>query len=431
LGEVHLEVAASESRTVTGHEIEQRWRELTGPIPDAVEVSFTSSVFAAGEAINIQLVGMKVEELRAAANELKTHLAQYPGIYDISDSFREGKQEIKLAIKPEAEAVGLTLQDLARQVRQGFYGEEAQSIQRGRDEVKVMVRYPEHDRRSLATLENMMIRTPNGAEVPFSTVATVSHGRGYASIKRVDRQRAINVTAGVDEAKGNANEIAADLQSKLPQLLATHPGVRWTFEGERREQSDTMVGLASGFVVTLFVIYALLAIPFGSYTQPLIVMTAIPFGIIGAIWGHVLMGMNLTILSMFGVVALSGMVVNDSLVLVDFINQARKEGLSVSEAVRRAGALRFRAIILISGTTFLGLAPLILERSVQAQFLVPMAVSLGFGVIFSTAISLLLVPTLYLILEDLKSRLSGGKESADSPAAIPAILESGGETAAS
>lgn len=414
LGEVHFELAPSEVRNTTGAAIVKRWRELASAVPGAVELTFLSSVFSAGEAVNVQLTGLKLDELRHAADELKTRLAEFPGVVDITDSFRGGKQEVKLKIKPAAQALGLTLEDLARQVRQGFYGEETQTIQRGRDEVKVFVRYPEAERRSLGDLENMRIRTRDGSEVPFSAVAEAELGRGFASIKRVDRNRAINVTADVDEARGNANEINLALtQTVLPDLLRRHPGVRYTYEGERREQGETMSGLIRGFIITLFVIYALLAIPLSSYLQPFLVMSAIPFGVVGAVWGHVIMGIPVSVLSVFGIVALAGMVVNDSLVLVDFINQRRKAGATLGQAVREAGASRFRPIVLISGTTFLGLAPLILERSVQAQFLVPMSVSLGFGCVASTAISLLVVPCLYLVLEDLKGwrRKPAGSEA--------------------
>jgi multidrug efflux pump subunit AcrB len=381
-----------------------RWREETGPIPDAVELVYSSSIFRAGSAIDIQLTGNNLDALRAAADEIKLRLAEYPGIFDISDTFRSGKQEVKLAIRPGAETLGLTLADLARQVRQGFYGEEAQRVQRGRDDVKVMVRYPAEERRSLGDLENMRIRTPAGSEVPFSTVAMADFGRAYDVIRRTDRQRAVSVTADVDPSKGNANEILADLdRNVLPSIIADHLGVTYSFEGEQREQRDAMASLGRGFLLALIMIYALMAIPFKSYAQPLIVMLAIPFGLVGAIWGHLIMGLNLTILSMFGLVALTGVVVNDSLVLVDFVNQRRRKGTPVVDAIREAGEARFRPILLTSMTTFAGLTPLLLEKSVQAQFLIPMATSLAFGVVFSTVISLMLVPAGYMILEDLKA----------------------------
>lgn len=403
LGEINLQLMPSEKRNITSPEIARRWRELTGPIPDAVELVFSYSLFSAGEPINIQLAGTNYEALQLAARELKNKLAVYPGVYDITDSYRAGKQEVKLQIKPEAEALGLSLLDLARQVRQAFYGEEAQRIQRNRDDVRVMVRYPEDERRSLSDLENMRIRVPGGSEVPFSITGKAELGRGYAAISRTDRKRTISVMANVDDTKGNANEINASVTGNvLPAILSKYPSVSYSLEGAQREQQETMAGLARGYVIALLLIYILLAIPFKSYTQPLIVMSAIPFGLVGAIWGHLIMGMDLTILSMFGVVALAGVVVNDSLVMVDFINRARASGLPLAKAIREAGVARFRAILLTSLTTFLGLTPLLLERSLQAQFLIPMAISLGFGVMFATFITLILVPVGYFILEDTK-----------------------------
>lgn len=412
-GEVHLQLVPSEQRDVTSAAIVNRWRELAGPIPDAVEQVFTSSLFSSGNAIDVQLTGPNVEQLRMAAEELKQALAGYPGVIDIADSYRAGKQELKLAIKPSAEAVGLTLGDLARQVRQAFYGEEAQRIQRGRDDVRVMVRYPAEERRSLANLEQMRVRLPDGSEVPFSAVAEVQFGRGFANIHRVDRQRAINVTADVDLSKNSSNEILAGLQSnELPQLIQKYPGLRFGFEGERREQSETMGGLVRGFLLAMFLVFALIAIPLKSYLHPVVVMSSIPFGFVGAVLGHLIMGLHLTVLSMFGLVALAGVAVNDSLVLVDFINRARRRGVPLWDAVREAGIVRFRPVLLTSLTTFAGLTPLILERSVQAQFLIPMAVSLGFGVLYCTLTSLILIPAQYIILDDIKQLFTNRREPA-------------------
>jgi len=403
LGEVDIELTPSEDRNVSSTQIARTWRELTGPIPDTVELSFNSSLFSAGDAINIQLASADHAALQAVSQRVKNSLADYPGVYDISDSLRTGKQEIKLAITPEAESLGLTLSDLGRQVRQAFYGEEAQRIQRSRDEVKVMVRYPFDERRSLGNLENKRIRMPGGIEIPFSVAARADLGRGYSSIDRTDRQRTVNVTAGVDETKANANEIVAEITGNvLPQLLADYPGVTYSLEGEQRDQREALSSLGKGFIYALLLIYVLLAIPFKSYLQPLIVMLIIPFGLVGAVWGHLIMGLNLTILSMFGLVALTGVVVNDSLVLVDFINRERTAGKSLDDAIRKAGVARFRPIVLTSLTTFAGLTPLLLERSLQAQFLIPMAASLAFGVIFATFITLVMVPVSYKILEDLR-----------------------------
>jgi len=404
LGEVTLELLPAEDRDVGSSEIASRWREKTGAVPDVLELDFSGSLFSAGEDVNVQLTGPDIDELREAADVLKLRLAEYAGVYDITDSFLPGKREVKLNILPAAELAGLTLSDLARQVRQAFYGEEAQRIQRGRDEVKVMVRYPEGQRRSLGDLENMRVRTPDGGEIPFSEVATVDAGRGYSSIRRVDRRRAINVTADIDDAQATAGDITTDLRNRvLPQLLAEYPGMRFTFEGQQAEQRDTMMGLVRGFALALVAIYGLLAVPLRSYAQPVVIMAAIPFGLIGAILGHMLLGMNLTILSMFGLVALTGVVVNDSLVMVDFINRHRRTRDELLDAVRQAGVARFRPILLTSLTTFAGLSPLMMERSMQARFLIPMAISLAFGVIFATFITLILVPAGYLIMEDLKA----------------------------
>ena len=301
-------------------------------------------------------------------------------------------------------------------MRQAFYGDEAQRIQRGRDDLRVMVRYPRGERRSLGNLDNMRIRTADGGQVPFREVAYVEPGRGYAAVTRVDRNRAVNVTAAVDPAVSSAGPVAADLAARtLPEVLARHPGVAWSFQGAQAEQADAVGGLRQGFVLALLLIYALLAIPLRSYVQPLIIMAAIPFGFVGAVWGHVVMGIDMTMVSMFGLVALAGVVVNDSLIMVDFINNAlARPGAPAGRAddsgrrsrllhaIREAGGIRFRPILLTSLTTFAGLSPLMLDRSMQAMFLVPMAVSLAFGVLFATLVTLILVPVAYLILDDVR-----------------------------
>ena len=445
LGEVTVELAPAETRSFTSEQLGLMWREATDPIPEAVEVNFDMSLMTPGDDVDVQLAGPDIEQLRLAADEVKRRLAAYAGVYEISDSFRAGKVEMQLGIKPAAETLGLTLQDLGRQVRQAFYGEEAQRIQRGRDDIRVMVRYPRDDRRSLGDLENMRIRTPNGGEVPFSQVALVEPGRGFASIKRVDRNRAVNVTASVDPAVTSSGAVLGDLQARiLPEVLAGYPGVFYTFEGAQAEQVEAVGGLQWGFLLAVLMIFALLAVPLRSYVQPLIIMAAIPFGLVGAIWGHMVMRLDVTMMSMFGLVALTGVVVNDSLVMVDFINRARKvhtdvgrrvrqaggqprdhhefESTGLQLAIREAGSNRFRPILLTSLTTFFGLAPLMLERSMQAAFLVPMAVSLAFGVLFATFITLILVPTAYLILDDVQRtlrRIFGGEEPAFEPEAPP------------
>jgi multidrug efflux pump subunit AcrB len=401
LAQVKLELLEGEKRDVSSAELANHWRKKVGTIPDAETVTFQSVLFSVGNPIEVHLSLDDHDELVAAAEELKDELEKYPGVFDVSDSFLPGKKEMQLKLKPAARSLGLTLNDLAQQVRHAFYGAEALRLQRDQDEVKVMVRYPEAERKSLGDVEQMRIRTPDGSEVPFSEVAEVKMEQGYASIQRAQRLRVIKVTADVDENVANANEVRGLLESRfLPQLKARYLGLRYAMEGEGKEQQESLADVVQGFIIALFLIYALLAIPFKSFAQPLVVMAAIPFGMVGAVAGHLIMGLNLSILSLFGIVGLAGVVVNDSLVLVHAANRLRSQGATVHDAITQAGALRFRAIILTSLTTFAGLIPMILERSLQAQFLIPMAVSLGFGVLFATGITLLLVPCGYVVLED-------------------------------
>ncbi|MGI9591068.1 MAG: efflux RND transporter permease subunit [Myxococcota bacterium] len=402
VGEVVLELLPSEKRKISTGEIARRWSELTGDVPGAKDLTFASDLFSAGAPIDIQLRGPESVSLPEAAAFLKEKLAIYPGVYDIADSFLAGKRELRLEILPEAEPLGVTMQDLARQTRQAFYGEEVQRIQRGRDDVKVMVRYPEEERRSLANLDELRIRTRQGAEVPFWSVARVSPARGYADIRRTDRQRTVNVTADVDTSRVTANEVMADLHANvLPELERRFPGVGIGKEGELEDQSKAFGGLLAGYPLAMLAVFALLAIPLNSYIQPLIIMSVIPFGIVGAVAGHLLTGRTLSFPSIMGIVALSGVVVNASLVLVVKVNRLRGEGRPLREAVVEGAASRFRPIVLTAVTTFVGLTPLMLEGSLQAQILIPMAISLAFGVLFATVITLVVVPCGYLILEDL------------------------------
>ncbi|MFH1571742.1 MAG: efflux RND transporter permease subunit [Gemmatimonadota bacterium] len=413
LAEITIELLPAEEREVGSSEIANRVRDLAGEIPGAESVSYRGTLFTVGNPIEVELASRDFPQLLQAVERLKGEVAGYPGTSDIQDSFQEGKLEMKLALKPQARVLGLTLADLARQVRQGFYGEQAVRFQRGRDDVRVMVRYPEAERRALGDIESMRIRTPAGDEVPFSYVADVSLGYGFSAIQRTDGQRVVTVSADVDEAVANADEINRDLESRfLPALGLDYLGVHHTMAGEQRERADSFASLGKGFAVALLAIYVLLAIPFRSYLQPLVIMSAIPFGMIGAVWGHALMGLDLAMLSMFGVVALSGVVVNDSLVLLSFYNQLRAEGLGRDEALAEAGKQRFRPILLTSLTTFFALLPMIMERSVQAQFLIPMAVSLGFGILFSTAITLVGVPAAMKLVALAQERLQGRGEAA-------------------
>jgi multidrug efflux pump subunit AcrB len=400
--EVALAVLPSSDRDgVTATEISQRWRDLTGLIPDSVELSFSASSFSAGDPISIELRGRNIDDLREVATLIRVELARFNGVTDITDSFRSGKQEAKLSLRPEARVLGITLNDLANQARQSFYGAEAQRIQRGTEDVRVMVRYPEDDRRSLGDLEDMRIRTASGVEVPFASVANVDFGNGYSSIRRVNRQRVVTVTADVNRGVTTPEAVLASMQENiLPDLLARNRGVSYQLSGEQEQRIEALGGLFNLIPLALLVIYTILAIPLKSYWQPLVIMSIIPFGAVGAILGHLLMGWPLVLPSILGIIALSGVVVNSSLVMVDYVNRQRLAGKSVFDAVAVAGIVRFRPIMLTSITTFVGLAPLMFNDSPETGFIVPMAISLGWGVVFATAITLFLVPCLYLALED-------------------------------
>jgi len=412
IAEVSIELLPSEERDIGSEEIARRVRETLGEVPGPESLTFSSSLFSAGKAIDIQLASKDFDQLLQAVERLKAEIAHYPGTSDIQDNFQEGKVEMKLALKDQARPLGLTLNDLARQVRQGFYGDQALRVQRGRDDVRVMIRYPQNERRSLTDIERMRLRTSAGVEVPFTEVAEVSVGRGYANIQRAEGQRVVSVSGAIDEQAANAEEINSDLRDRfLPVLVQDYPGLTYRYEGEQKERQDSFASLGRGFMIAMFAVYALLAIPFRSYTQPLVVMAAIPFGIVGAVWGHIFMGLDLALLSMFGIVALSGVVVNDSLVLMSFYNQLIDAGMDRKEALVESGKKRFRAILLTSLTTFFGLLPMILEKSVQAQFLIPMAVSLGFGILFATAIILIGVPVTMSMLGDVLEKLGYGKKA--------------------
>ena len=404
IGSVTFEILPPESRdsTITSREIVSKWRKMIGPIPGVKELSFRAELGRGGDPVNIQLKGNDFNELNALALQIKEKLGEYEGLFDLKNSFEGGKDEVQLSIRPEAEQLGFNFTILGTQVRNALYGAEVQRVQRNQSEVKVMVRAPKHERYSLSDLQNLRIHMPNGADIPLSEVAYIKIGSGAASISRVDRQRIINITADLNKEKTSANTVVGDLKEWLPELLINHPGVTVNMEGEQLEQKKFASSLKFGFAVALLSIYILLAIPFGSYTQPLMVMSVIPFSIIGAIVGHAIMEISLSISSVMGVLALIGVVVNDSLVLVDYTNKRIKEGASVAKAIRIAGGARFRPILLTSLTTFAGLTPLIMDKSTQAQFLIPMAVSLGFGILFATLLTLVLIPIFYLIVEDLK-----------------------------
>lgn len=407
LGEVTLELAAAKDRDVSSDELKARWQKIAGDIPGVVSLSFRAETSAGGNAIDINLTGSDNEQLAQAATWATERLRNdYKGVVDVSNTDRKGREELIIRdLTPRGKALGFDLAMVMNQVRDAFYGNEVQRLQRGRDEVKVMVRYPENERESLANFETMKLRTPAGDEVPMLEVVEPEFGRGPATLTRVDRFQTISLQADVDVSGGyNSNEIVAKYTEEvLDQISDKFPGVRYTFQGEQSDQRESLREMNIGFMGALLVMYILMSIPLRSYVQPMIVMSVIPFGMVGAVAGHIFMGLDLSIMSMCGVVALAGVVVNDSLVLVDYVNRHREKGKSIVQAARDAGIRRFRPILLTSLTTFVGLIPMLLEDDMQAKFLIPMAVSLGFGILFATAITLILVPSLYVVLEDLRT----------------------------
>jgi multidrug efflux pump subunit AcrB len=432
IGSIVVELAKSEVRDSDAFQVVEKWRKKVGRVPGARRLTMQASASGpVGLPVDVRLTGPDFEQLKAASQEIQARLEEFEGLNDIRDTYSDGKQEIKIKLKDSARGLGLNAADLAQQVRQAFYGGEVQRIQRDQNDVRVMVRYPREERASIGNLEKMYIRTPAGTAVPMSEVAEVEFGFGYPGISRVDRQRVINVQADADKSVANPTEINAALYAMNPlkklfkkllgeelepsileEVLEKYPGVIPVKDGEAKDFEELLPVLFGGIIFVLVIIYTLLAIPFKSYIQPILVISAIPFGIAGAIFGHLISFQNfgtpqdLSTLSMLGIIALAGVVVNDSLVLVDYINKLRANGVPLRQAVHQGGIARFRPILLTSLTTFVGLVPILLERSLQAQFLIPMATSLSFGVMFATFITLLLVPALYLILEDIK-RIAG------------------------
>lgn len=425
MAEVSLNLVPYRERGgMTPQQVVNIWRDLTPPIPDVVELSFSADAVSLGADIDLELRGRDIEQLGRAAAELTQVLENYQGLYDISNSYRSGKRELTLRVRPEAEALGLTQTDLGNQVRDAFYGREAQRVQRGRDDVRIMVRFPRGDRESLSALENMSIRLPDGTEVPALSVADLTPTIGNSTINRTDGQRTVNVIASADRDNVAPETIMLELFRKhIPRIMENYPGVSVAQAGEAEERTRALSGLVGSSLVALMVIYTLLAVPLKSYLQPLVVMASIPFGFIGAILGHQIMNYDLVFFSLLGMIALAGVVINSSLVLVDFINRNRRiHGMSLREAVVDSGMSRFRPIFLTSVTTFMGLMPLMVTRDFDTAPFVPLAVSLGFGVIFATAVTLILIPALYIILEDFLSLLRDDETSlelSNEPSAAP------------
>ena len=403
VGAVAVELVEGELRDVTSEQFISEWRQLAGEFTGTESLIFgTENIGPGGKTIEFKLLARAepeaVRQWEAAIEKCKEWLVQYPGVIDIDDDSRPGKWEYQVKVKPKAETMGVSLADLAGTIRASFYGEEVMRLQRGRHEVKLMVRYPQNERRTLATLDDIRVTGPDGVQRPIGELADVAVERGYSEINRLGQKRSITVTADIDVAKSSltSSQITGDMEKRLmPTLKAEFPLVRVRWEGQQEQTNESLKSLGVGFVVALFAMFVLLTMEFKSYFQPFLILAAIPFGIAGAVFGHAFMGMPLTLFSMFGLVALAGVVVNDSICLIDFINLRVREGHPLRSALREAGCLRFRPVMLTSITTIGGLMPLLLEKSFQAQFLVPMATSMAFGLMMTTMLVLILVPVMY------------------------------------
>lgn len=407
---VFLEAAPAEIRNTPIADIASLWRQRIGEIPEAEKVKFHATLDDDSAGVELEISARELDTLRSAARAIKAKLASYDGVHDISDSLRAGKREIELHARPDSAVPDISLARLAGQVRQGIFGEEVQRIPRERDETRVMLRYPTAERDSITQLNNMRIRNEDGAEVPLHALAELRDTSRLPEIRRTDRRRSAVVSANLDAALVSADSIIEDLETSgfVQELEQSYPDLKFKTFGDLKERDTFMEELQRNSIIALLMIYCLMATAFKSYTQPLLIMTAIPFGFAGAAIGHLLLGLDLSMHSLLGMVAAAGVVINDNLVLVDGINRERGAGRSIVEAIQAAAANRFRPILLTSTTTFLGLLPMMLERSVQAQFLIPMAVSLAFGVLFATVMTLLLVPSAYHVLSDIKTALTRG-----------------------
>ena len=408
-GQFTVALAEGERREVSPKEVERRWRDKIGEIAGTKELRFSAGMrMSSGPPISFRLSGRDYVQVERAAEELVQRLRTYEGLFEIESSANVGPEEVKLSIKPEAEALGITLADLASQVRQAFYGAEAQRVQRGDSEVRVMVRYPRSERKSIGNLENMWIRLPDGRELPFNAVADYELERGYNTITRINGRRIITVGANADTNVVEPGALMGDVyRTEIPELKTRYPDVQFGAGASMQEQQSSVDEMIMNFLVAMIGIYVLMAVPLKSYLQPLVIMTVIPFGLIGAVIGHWIVGIAMNAISLLGFFALAGVVVNDSLILVHYINRRIAEGATPIEAAVEAGGRRFRPILLTSLTTFFGLVPIVLERSMHAQMVIPMAVSLAFGILFATTITLILIPCLYSIQSNLKTAVTG------------------------
>jgi multidrug efflux pump subunit AcrB len=409
-GSVEIELIKSEDRGVPSQEIVGKWREKVGFIPGTEELTLGTRSFGPGGApVEFKLLGSAaaVSDLEAAVERCKKQLSSYPGLFDIRDDSVPGKWEYRFRIKPEAFAMGVRTADLAETVRAAYYGEEVMRVQRGRHEVKVMVTYPREDRKLLSNFDEIRVRLDDGIERPITELAQIDIVRSYSEINRIDQARSITISSDLDEKVANAAEVVADLQAGfIPNLLTEFPSIRVRWEGQQEQRAESLGSLFFGFSVALIVMFVLLAIEFKSAVQPAMIMLIIPFGMLGAVMGHLFMGIPLTLFSMYGIVALTGIVVNDSIVLIDFINSRVRSGVPIQQAIEESGSRRFRPVLLTTITTIGGLTPILLESSIQAQILIPMATSIAFGEFFATVVVLYLVPVTYSLYWSAGGRLS-------------------------
>jgi len=401
--EVSIYLTDADVRPISTTELTQLWRQRVGAIPGLESLRFEADRGGpgGGAALTIELSHRDIDVLDRASEALADMLADFPNVKDIDDGYTPGKRQLDYSLTDEGHSLGLTQQTLARQLRNAFYGAEAVRQQRGRNEVRAKVRLPREQRVRQYDLEELLIRTPQGTDVPLAQIARVKPGRAYTAINRRNGRRTVTVTANV-EPMSQTSQVQATLKSEvLPELIRMFPGLAYRWEGRQQDMMESTSSLLSGLFLALFAIYALLAVPFRSYYQPIIVMIAIPFGIVGAVLGHIIMGYSLSLMSMMGIVALCGVVINDSLILIDYANRQWRKGVSPFDAIHQAGGRRFRPILMTTLTTFGGLSPMIFETSRQARFMIPMAISLGFGILFATTITLIIVPCLYLMADDI------------------------------
>lgn len=402
-GTIDVELLATSKRGIASDEIIRLWREETGVIPGAISQSFSGARIGTGDGgdIDVWLQGRNFTELRGAANELKRTLAGFDGVFSITDDLRPGKRELHMALKPEAQVLGITMESLSNQLHGGYYGEEAVRIQRGREDVRVLVRYPLEERQTLAKLERVRIRTPDGIEVPLPSVADFSFVEGVSSIQGLNGTRGVMVSSEVDPKVANSHDITVELTAGiLDKIISNYPGVSWSLSGTQVENQQILDALQRGFIMAMLAIFVILSTLFRSYLQPLVIMVIIPFGIVGAIWAHLLVGYPLSFLSLFGITALSGVLVNDSIVLIERINTNMTLGMDLHEAISQGGMRRFRAIILTSLSTCAGVAPLLVETSLTAQIVIPMVISLAGGLAFGTVITLIIIPSFLVVMND-------------------------------